>query len=302
MTDRQSRPLFLSAPGNEDFTERLATASAGTVGAVTVHTFPDGESLVRIDTAPASRDIVIVSTFRRPNEQTLPLIFLADTARELGARRVGLVAPYLPYMRQDTRFHAGEAITSRSFARLLSRAVDWLITVEPHLHRFAALDEVYTIPTTAVHVTRELARWIADNVRAPFLIGPDAESRQWVEGIARAASAPFTVLTKQRRGDTDVIESIPELGDHRSRTPVLVDDIISTGTTMVAALRHLGEIKTPPPLCVAVHAVFAADAHAQLLAAGASRIVTTNTIAHASNGIDVVPAVSEALARSRPHE
>jgi ribose-phosphate pyrophosphokinase len=288
--------LFFATPGNETFTRRLALVASGEVGDVTFHEFPDGETLVRLDTNPVSRDVVLVSTLRHANDTVLPLIFLADAARELGAQRVGLVAPYLAYMRQDTRFHAGEAITSRTFARLLSQGVDWLLTVEPHLHRFAALRELYTIPATAVHVAAEIGCWIADNVASPFIVGPDAESRQWVDGIARAAHAPSTVLTKVRRGDTEVVESIPQLGEHRGRTPVLVDDIISTGQTMLAAVHHLRDEGAVTPVCVGVHAVFAPGAYAALQDAGAARVVTTNTIAHPSNGIDVVPAIAMALA------
>jgi ribose-phosphate pyrophosphokinase len=292
-------PLLFALPGNEQFTEQLAPAVNGEVGALVVREFPDDESYVRVDTDPASHDVVIVSTLRHANEKTLHVVFLADTVRELGARRIGLVAPYLAYMRQDARFHAGEAVTSRSFAGLLSRTVDWLITVEPHLHRFRALDELYTIPATAVHATAAIGMWIAANVASPFIIGPDAESRQWVDGIATSANAPSTVLTKVRRGDADVVESIPDMGDHRACTPVLVDDIISTGQTMVAAVRHLRDTGTAAPVCVAVHAVFAADAYTKLMSAGAARVVTTNTIAHSSNGIDVIPAIADAVRDQR---
>lgn len=288
-------PLLFALPGNDLFTERLALAVNGEVGALAVHEFPDGETYLRVDTSPASRDVVLVSTLRHPNEKALPMLFLAEAVHDLGARRVGLLAPYLAYMRQDARFHAGEAVTARSFAGLISRAVDWLITVEPHLHRFTALDELYTIPTTVVHATADIGHWMATNVASPFIIGPDAESRQWVDGIATAANAPSTVLTKVRRGDADVVESVPELGDHRGCTPVLVDDIISTGQTMVAAVRHLRDEGAIAPICVAMHAVFAAGAHSALTEAGAARVVTTNTIAHPSNCIDVIPAIADAL-------
>lgn len=288
-------PLFFALPGNAGVAERLATALSGEVGSLTLRDFPDGESYVRVDTSPESRDVVIVCTLARPNDKVLPLLFLADTVRTLGARRVGFVAPYLAYMRQDARFHPGEALTSRAFATLLSRATDWLVTVDPHLHRLATLRAVYTVPAIAVHVAAELGRWIAENVEFPLIIGPDEESRQWADGIAAAADAPSTVLAKVRRGDADVVESIPALGVHRSRTPVLVDDIISTGQTMIAALRHLRDQGAPAAQCVAVHAVFASGAHDALKAAGASRVVTTNTIAHETNAIDIVPALAGAL-------
>src|SRR5690606_29301909 len=107
------------------------------------HTFPDGETLVRVDAPVAGRPVAIVARLDHPDAKTLALLFAADAVRELGAAGVGLVAPYLPYMRQDHRFHPGEAITSRSYARLLSRSFDFLVTVDPHLHRWHSLAEIY---------------------------------------------------------------------------------------------------------------------------------------------------------------
>jgi ribose-phosphate pyrophosphokinase len=267
----------------------------GDVGVVSFHEFPDGESYVRVESEIASRDVVIVASLHHPNDKLLPLLFLADAARELGATQVGLVAPYLAYMRQDARFRPGEAITSRTFASLLSAHVDWLVTVDPHLHRFSSLRELYTVPAMSIQAGPELGRWIARNVASPFIIGPDGESRQWVESIAATAGAPSTVLTKVRRGDVDVVESMPDLGDHASCTPVLVDDIISTGRTMIAAVRHLHERNAAAPVCVAVHAVFASGAEAELAVAGAARIVTTNTIVHSTNAVDVAPMIAAAI-------
>jgi len=139
----------------------------------------------------------------------LPLLFAADTARDLGARRIGLVAPYLAYMRQDIRFHAGEAVTSRTFAAILSRHLDWLVTVDPHLHRYHELSEIYRIPTQVVHAAPFLASWIKRNVARPLIIGPDLESEQWVSQVAADADAPFLVCEKIRSGDRHVTISIP---------------------------------------------------------------------------------------------
>jgi ribose-phosphate pyrophosphokinase len=291
------QPLFFSLPGNEVFADRLAAAVDGEHGLLSLRDFPDGESYVRVDTDPAGRDVMLVATLRHPNDETLPLLFLADAVRELGALRVGLIAPYLAYMRQDMRFRDGEAVTSRSYARLISRTVDSLLTVDPHLHRVTRLRELYSIPATAIHVAIEIGHWIAANVRSPLIIGPDQESRQWVEGIAAAACAPSTVLTKTRRGDVDVVESALDTGEHRACTPVLVDDIIATGQTMVTAIRHLREQGRAAAECVGVHAVFAEGAYAALKASGAARVVTTNTISHPSNCIDVAPAVARELLR-----
>lgn len=197
------KPLLYALPDHEAFTHALAAAWPGDVGELEVHRFPDGESRVRLATLPRGRDVVLVCTLHDPDARLLPLLFAAGTARELGAHSVGLVAPYLAYLRQDRRFHEGEAVSAPHFARLLSAHVDWLATVDPHLHRVHALGEIFTVPT----------------VVAP---GLDA------------------------------------------------------------------------PVCAAVHAVFAPWAYWSLLAAGVGRIVTTDTIAHASNAIPMAPAIAAA--------
>jgi ribose-phosphate pyrophosphokinase len=130
------------------------------------------------------------------------------------------------------------------------------------------------------------------------LIGPDSESEQWVSEVARGADAPWLVLEKVRRGDREVSVSIPDpgAGAARGHTPVLVDDIISTARTMMAAARHMAAQALPAPVCIGVHAVFAADAYAELTRLGVARVVTCNTIVHESNAIDLSGPLGDAVA------
>ena len=218
-----------------------------------------------------------------------------ELARELGAARVVLVAPYLAYMRQDRRFHDGEAVTSRTFASVLSRHFDALVTVDPHLHRYHDLSEIYPIPSRAVSSSAAIAAWVRREVRQPLLIGPDEESGQWVEAIAKLQDLPFTVLTKQRHDDFHVDVSLPDAGRWAGHTPVLVDDIISSAHTMIAAIGSLATCGFTAPVCIGVHGLFGGTALAELEQAGAARIVTCNCVPHPSNAIDVMPAVAEAL-------
>ncbi len=297
------KPLLLALPGNETLATALASRLDAEPGSMTARRFPDEESYLRIQTPVAGRDVILLCTLDRPDAKLLPLLFAAGTARELGAARVGLVAPYLAYMRQDRRFQPGEAVTSVHFARLLSACVDWLVTVDPHLHRRSGLGEIYSIPARVVRAAPLVSAWILQHVGAPVLVGPDAESEQWVAAVAGAAGAPYVILQKTRRGDREVEVSVPEVERHRDRTPVLVDDIVSTARTMIETVGHLKRAGLAPPVCIGVHAVFAGTAHADLAAAGAARIVTCNTIAHESNAIDVADLVAEAartLGSGRP--
>jgi ribose-phosphate pyrophosphokinase len=281
------RPIVIAVPGCEDHARRIGARIDGDPGATLVRRFPDGEVYVRIDAQVADRDVVLVCGLDKPGDKILPLLFLAATARDLGARRVGLIAPYLSFMRQDSRFNPGEGVTATYFAKLLSGAVDWLVTLDPHLHRLRSLDAIYTIPSRVAHAAPAIAAWIKREVPQPILVGPDAESEQWVCAVASLCDAPCVVLEKVRHGDRDVEVSPPDLAKHRGRTPVLVDDIISTARTMIATVGHVTSAGAAPPVCIGIHAVFADRAHDDLLAAGAARIATCNTIAHRSNAIDV---------------
>jgi len=236
-----------------------------------------------------------VCSLDRPDPKFLPLAFAADAGRDLGAVRVGLVAPYLAYMRQDKRFQVGEAITSVSIARLLSSTFDWLVTVDPHLHRYRTLDAIYAVPTRVVHSAPLIGDWIAQHVPAPFVVGPDIESEQWVAAVAARAGAPYRVLRKERRGDRQVEITLPDLHAFREHTPVLVDDIVSSGRTMIETARHLRDQGMPAPVCIAVHALFSPEARRSLLEL-ASRIVSTNAVPHETNTIDLSGLLVEQVA------
>jgi len=283
--------LLVPLPGNEDITYRLARLIAADICEIETRRFPDGETYLRFPRSPKGRSVALVCTLDRPDPKFLPLVFAAAAARQLGARRIGLVAPYLCYLRQDRSFHPGEAITSATFARALSADIDWLVTVDPHLHRYGSLDAVYTVPSRVVAAAPAIAGWVSANVPRPVVIGPDSESEQWVATVARLCGAPYKVLDKERLGDRTVRIRVPDLSRFADRTPVLVDDIASSAKTMIEAARQLDLIGMSRPVCIAVHALFTSDGFAELRDQAAA-VVTCNTVAHESNAIDVAPNIA----------
>lgn len=281
--------LLLSLPHSLPLARRISELTAMPLGTVEWRQFPDDETYLRIETACAGRCVVLVGTLDRPNDKILPLLFLADAARALGATRVGLVAPYLAYLRQDRQFREGEAVTSRTFARLVSGYVDWIVTIDPHLHRYHALTDVYGVPGKVVHAAPAVAAWIAAHVDCPVLVGPDAESAQWVADVADRVGAPSVVMRKERRGDRAVTVTAPDMDAYRQHTPVVVDDIVSSAQTMVETVKCLVGAGLRAPVCVAVHALFSSASEQALRDAGAATIVTSTAVPHATNAIDVVP-------------
>lgn len=287
--------LLFTLDGNDQLQRQLLQALPLQRGDCEVRHFPDGESYVRVHSNCRDCDVIVLCNLHEPDSILLPLLFLARTVRELGAGRVGLLAPYLAYMRQDARFKPGEAVSSRLFAELLAPHFDWLVTVDPHLHRYTSLNEIYPIPNTVVHAAPLVAAFIRDHVRMPLLIGPDSESEQWVAAIASDIGCPWQVLSKKRHGDRDVEVSLPETANFRMHTPVLLDDMVSTGNTMLAAIQHLHQVQMKAPICIAMHGLFVEGAWQRLLAAGAARIVSCNSVPHPSNDIDLTPQLLPAL-------
>lgn len=297
--DQTSPRIIIALPGNEAFARDLARAGAGETGALETRDFPDGETYVRLASDVTGRRVLLVSTLARPNEGFLRLVFLADAARSLGAAEVTLVAPYLAYMRQDRRFQPGEAVTSRTFARLISSSFDRIVTVDPHLHRYPALSALYDIPALTLHAAPLLADWIASSVARPLVIGPDEESEQWVSAIAARIDAPHAVLRKVRHGDRDVEIDLPDLSRWNGLQPVLVDDIVSSGNTLIQAARKLPQQGFARPDIAVVHGIFAGDSFARL-ASLCGRIVSTDAVRHPSNAIGLARLIAEAITADVP--
>ncbi len=290
------KPLLLSLYTPSSFLDGFKDSSQFDLGNLTVREFPDQESYIKYDSDVKKRNLVFIVALDKPNTKFLPLIFALKTARELGASNIGLVVPYLPYMRQDKQFLSGEAVTSKYFSKMLADSIDWLITIDPHLHRYHSLNEIYQIPTTVLHANDLIANWIQHHVSSPLIIGPDSESEQWVATIAKTINTPYKILEKTRKSDNIVQIKFPNLNDYQDFTPVLVDDIISTGTTMIEVIKHLKNIKMKAaPICIGVHAIFAHHAYENILAAGAKSVITCNTIEHVSNAIDMSILIKNCL-------
>jgi len=281
------KSIVFALPGNEEFAGKIAGRLNAEIGEATIRQFPDGETYIQIKSDVKGKRVILICTLHEPDNKLLPLYFLSKTSKDLGADCTCLIAPYLAYMRQDKRFHPGEAITSEYFGSLISRFAETLVTIDPHLHRRSSLSEVYPIPCKVEHAANHISEWIKNNIERPVLVGPDSESEQWVSEVAKNAGAPFIVLEKIRHGDKDVEVSVPDVENYKSHTPVLVDDIISTARTMIETVEHLKRAGMEAPVCIGVHAVFAGDAYKDLSNAGPADIVTCNTIPHESNRIDI---------------
>ncbi len=286
--------LVTALPAYRVAAERLATALDLPFRLTDVHRFPDGESKVTVPAEPPET-VIMCQSLDRPNDKLVALMLASATLRELGARRLLLVAPYLCYMRQDTAFHPGEAVSQRIVGRHLASLVDGLVTVDAHLHRVHDLHEAVPLET-AINLSAAplLGAFLAERDLDPLLLGPDAESAQWVEQVARAGGFDYAVATKDRLGDRQVRIHLPDV-DLRGRCVVLVDDVLSSGLTLAMTAREAKAAGAAAVHALVTHALFAEGAETVLRAAGVEHIWSTDAIPHPSNTVPLAGLLADTV-------
>jgi len=281
----------------------LAHALGSRLAWVDRHRFPDGEVKLRLPPA-LDGTVVIWRGLQQPDAKLVELMIAAPAARELGARTLVLVCPYLAYMRQDAAFVPGEAVSQRHVGRFLAGLFDRVVTIDPHLHRTPSLGAIMpgrlgVVLSAAGLLGAHAARAVAD----PLLLGPDAESAPWVASAAAAGAAAIgaawplehACCVKQRDGDHQVRVTLPPGLALRGRAVVLIDDVASTGRTLAAAAAQCHAQGALSVDVAVTHALFVGNALEALDRAGVRHVWSTDAIPHASNAISIVPLVADAL-------
>lgn len=285
--------MLLHFDDEAPFARSLAQESRQEPRTVQRHRFPDGELKLTLP-VPLPRNVVVLRSLHHPNEKLVELVLLADAARGLGVRHLTLVVPYLAYMRQDKAFHPGEAVSQLIVGRLLAERYDAVLTVDPHLHRVATLEEA--VPArrcVALSAARLIGAYFAARMPQPLLLGPDSESEQWVKAAA-GGHLDYAVCTKQRSGDHDVRIDLPAV-PLRGRHVVLVDDVASTGGTLIECARRALEAGATRVDAAVTHALLDTGAEARLASVGIRELISSDTVPHSTNRISVARLLADAL-------
>lgn len=280
-------------PGDEGPVARLAAALGVPSGIVDLKTFPDGETLPTVPVTGATT-VIAYRALNQPNTRLVPLLQAADAWRRAGVRRLVLVTPYLGYLRQDMVFAPGQPLSRDLVCGWLGGTFDRLVTVQAHLHRTASLTEVLGIPATNIDIGGDLAALVAAG-EPPLIVGPDSESRPWVQAAAARLGAGWTAFDKQRLGDREVRMTLGAGPPVAGRATVLLDDICSSGGTLAQAIRQLREAGAASVDIAVAHALFDAGALNRLREAGARRIVSSNSIPHPTNALDLTGRLADVL-------
>jgi ribose-phosphate pyrophosphokinase len=289
-------PSLHCLPSAAEAARRLAGRLGLFLHEIEAHRFPDQE--LRVTVGEATATSFVHASLYQPNDKLLTLLFASEALRRGGARRLVLVAPYLCYMRQDVAFHDGEAISQKVVGKLLAQAFDRVVTVDAHLHRTANIGDVFPgIDASDLSATPA----VADALRAgnldphTLVVGPDEESRPWVSELAALLSIEHEVAHKGRRGDCSVEIAFDEPARLANRPVLLVDDIVSSGATLMACAKVLRAAGAKTIDAVVIHALFAPELLHDLFNAGIRSVRSTDSVPHPTNAIALDTILADAL-------
>ena len=289
--------MLLGFADYRDGAMRLAEQLKMPFAEIKEHRFPDGETRVTLPGVLPER-VVICRTLNDPNTKLVTLMLAAKTARSLGAMHISLVAPYLCYMRQDSAFHPGEAVSQLIVGEWLAQVFDEVVTVDPHLHRVHQLvDAVPASRVVTLSAATLMGEFLRNQNRPLILLGPDEESAQWVSVAAKAAGGRFGVCRKIRHADRDTSVVLPDI-DLSGQQVVLIDDIASSGGTLMSAARACLAKGAGQVDALVVHALFDEAVTAQLRDAGIANVWSTDSVVHPTNTIPLARLIAGGLTNS----
>jgi ribose-phosphate pyrophosphokinase len=254
--------------------------------------FPDEESYVRFKVSPKGKTVLIFNTFDRDqNNRLIETILAAGIARDYGAKKVILVAPYFPYLRQDTHFEDYDSFSIKYIAPLVE-VFDKVYVVDPHLQRIRDIKKIGKNFERLTSVG-PIAGYIRDNFKEDYtLVGPDKESRQWAQGVASLLGKQAIVLKKMRSTWRKVKIEEKSLG----KRVIIIDDIIGTGHTILETIKVARRHGAKEITVIGVHGILVEGAVKKIVPH--AKLVTTNTILNAHSRIDISGLIADALSRA----
>ena len=268
--------------------------------------FPDGEKYLRIDGEIAEEVTVIQSTGYPQDENLMELLFLISNLKDLGAKKVKVVVPYMGYARQEKRFNPGETVSAKIVCELIESAgADEFITF--NIHEECVLN-FFNIPSKNISAMPAIAEYIDNYLdKKPLIIAPDKGAYGFAQEISEIIGCDCTYLTKVRLGpdkvETKIVdvrcdsesENTVNVDNVKGMHAIIIDDIIATGGTIVNAINILKQYGASSVDVCCVHPILTNNGATRIYSAGAGKIIGTNTLSSDTSRISIAKLIADVL-------
>jgi ribose-phosphate pyrophosphokinase len=288
--------LIVPGPASQELGKKTVELLKAETVKVAFKRFPDGESYIRFEGELKNQEVVIIQSTSPPQDTSLIQLFLmADTAKEMGAKKVVTVIPYLAYSRQDKRFLQGEAFSIQIVAKLLKEVgIDEMLTINVHQQK---LLQEFPFPAKSVSAIPLLAEHFKSRgLGGAFSLAPDEGAKEYAMKSAEILGGGYGWRHKERDRHTGAISFRDAKYDVRGKDAIIFDDIISTGGTTADAVKMLKTQGAKRVYSACVHPLLIGDAERKIMSNGAEEIVGTDCVSSPASKVSVAPLIAKALA------
>ncbi|MEC0090412.1 ribose-phosphate diphosphokinase [Paenibacillus macquariensis] len=273
----QHKMRIFTGSSNPKLAEDICSKLGEQLGDVTLSRFKSGEIYVNYEESIRNCDVFIVQSLSHPiNEMFVELLVMIDAAKRASARTVNIIVPYYGYARQERKSAPREPISAKMVADVLTTVgANRVITMDLHA---PAIQGFFNIPVdhlTALDLISEYLR--SKNISNPVIVSPDAGRASMAEKLANHLDSPFAIMIKKRPSHNEsVITHV--IGDVEGRTPIIIEDIIDTGTTIINVVEGLKERGAKDVYVCATHGLFSGSALERLNHPNIKEVVITDSI------------------------
>jgi len=284
----------IAGSASKDLGKRIARRLKAPYVEAKTRVFPDGESKIIFGRIPKNSIVLVVqSTYPPVDTNLLQALSIISQVRKVSSKIYAII-PYMGYARQDRQFLSGEVVTMSIIARMIQAAgAKKVVAVD--IHSKTALNH-FKIPKEDVSAIPELAKYFKKmKLKNALVVSPDIGGSLRAKKFASLLNIDFIALKKSRNRNTGKVQIHSSKADVRGKDLILVDDIISTGGSIIKAAQFLKRQKCKRLFVACTHGLFVEDAEKKIKKAGVSQIISTNTIPRSTSKVDVSGVIAESI-------
>ena len=303
--------MIIGGSSSQDLAASVARELGEKLCYVETRKFPDGERYLRISESVENEEVTVIQSTGYPQDENLmELIFMIANLKDLGAKKVRVVVPYMGYARQEKRFNPGETISAKIVCEMIESAgADEFITF--NIHEKCVLD-FFNIPARNISAMPDIADYLNKKFfkkedAKPLIIAPDKGAYGFAQEISEIIGCDYTYLTKVRLGpdkvETKIVdvrcdsesENTVNVDSVKGMHAIIVDDIIATGGTIVNAINILKQYGASSVDVCCVHPILTNNGATRIYAAGANKIIGTNSLSSDTSRVSIASSIADAL-------